>query len=360
MGLPVAGMNATVRTFVRHCLHKNITVCAIQDGFEGLLKGNTKVMKWGDVNGWQNEGGAFLGTSTYIPKDYKKIAECLKQHKIQGLMFVGGFESYEAAINLTERRSEFKEFCIPMVVFPCSISNNIPGTEFSLGCDTALNEIIDICNNIHSGIQGEKQNVDVFETTGGYCGYLTTMTSVGIGADVSYIYEEKLGIKELLTDINTMRQKCTKEGVTGVVVTSERASENYNTDFIYRLYNEESANSFSVQMSRIGAMQEAFSGPPSPFDRKLGTISTVKAVDWFEATLKKYTKKDGSVLTDNNNTTVVLGLIRQEYKFTPVMKLKKLTDFEKRTSKVKWWLLMRPLLKILSFYETSEEEILID
>lgn len=84
-------------------------------------------------------------------------------------------QAYQAAIELMEARDEHPAFRIPIVVIPSTISNNVPGSEFSLGCDTALNEITEICDRIRQSAQGTKRRVFIIETMGGYCGYLATL-----------------------------------------------------------------------------------------------------------------------------------------------------------------------------------------
>ena len=79
----------------------------------------------------------------------------LTDHKIHGLLLIGGFEAFQGALELYERRSEFPEFNIPIIVLPSTISNNVPGTDFSLGADTALNEITEICDRIRQSAQVE-------------------------------------------------------------------------------------------------------------------------------------------------------------------------------------------------------------
>ena len=79
----------------------------------------------------------------------------LADHKIHGLLLIGGFEAFQGALELYERRSEFPEFNIPIIVLPSTISNNVPGTDFSLGADTALNEITEICDRIRQSAQVE-------------------------------------------------------------------------------------------------------------------------------------------------------------------------------------------------------------
>lgn len=64
---------------------------------------------------------------------------------------------------------------IPIVVIPSTISNNVPGTELSIGCDTALNEITEICDRIRLSAQGTKRRVFIVEVMGGHCGYLATL-----------------------------------------------------------------------------------------------------------------------------------------------------------------------------------------
>ena len=148
---------------------------------------------------------SFEGTKRTLPNGkFPQIAEQLKNHKIevrnkrnlrffffiileqapldiyyillfQGLMVVGGFEAFQTVLELAEERKNYPEFCIPMCVLPATISNNVPGTEFSLGADTALNEITEICDRIRQSAQGSKDRVFIIEVMGGYCGYLASM-----------------------------------------------------------------------------------------------------------------------------------------------------------------------------------------
>ena len=72
------------------------------------------------------------------------MAAKFSEHRISGLLIVGGFEAYKAVLELAEARDLHTSFCVPMVCIPATISNNVPGTDFSLGADTALNEIVDV------------------------------------------------------------------------------------------------------------------------------------------------------------------------------------------------------------------------
>ena len=104
----------------------------------------------------------------------------VQQCYFQGLMIIGGFEAYQTCLQLAEQRHNFPEFCIPMAVLPATISNNVPGTEFSLGADTALNEITEICDRIRQSAQGTKRRVFIIETMGGFCGYLASIAGTAV------------------------------------------------------------------------------------------------------------------------------------------------------------------------------------
>lgn len=355
IGAPACGMNAAVRSFVRNCIYRGDTVIGIHDGVEGLVAGNVQIMQWSDVTGWVGQGGAMLGTKRTLPENkLPQIAAKLKELKIQALLIIGGFEAYQAGIQLVEARPTYKEFCIPMVVIPSTISNNVPGTEFSLGCDTALNEITEICDRIRQSAQGTKRRVFIIETMGGYCGYLATVAGLAGGADAAYIYEEKFSIKDLQQDLYHMASKMAEGVQRGLILRNEKCNDNYNTDFIYRLYSEEGKGLFSARQNVLGHMQQG--GSPSPFDRNMGTKQAANTVEWMIDQLKKCTKADGTVFTDSPDTAVLMGVIRRQYCFTPLQQLKKETNFEQRIPKHQWWLKLRPLLRILAKHDSAYEE----
>lgn len=131
---------------------------------------------------------------------------------------------------MVQAREKYEELCIPLVVVPATVSNNIPGSDFSVGADTALNTITMVnsqqnttcrtpklnltnsfplfvfvffflpfqtCDRIKQSAAGTKRRVFIVETMGGYCGYLATMAGLASGADAAYIYEEPFKIHEL-------------------------------------------------------------------------------------------------------------------------------------------------------------------
>ncbi|XP_064480198.1 ATP-dependent 6-phosphofructokinase-like isoform X2 [Ornithodoros turicata] len=351
VGAPCCGMNAAVRSVVRNCLFRGDVVYAIHDGVEGLVEGNINTMGWHDVSGWVGEGGAFLGTKRTLPGDVMdKVVARFTEFKIQALMVIGGFEGYHAVLQMAEARAKYPALRIPMIVIPATISNNVPGTDFSLGADTALNEITEICDRIRQSAQGTKRRVFVVETMGGYCGYLATLAGLAAGADAAYIYEEPFSIKDLMGDVQHMQTKMAEGVQRGIILRNEKANENYTTEFIYKLFSEEGKDIFTTRMNILGHMQQG--GRPSPFDRNFGTKTAAKATDWLLTQLKANLQPDGTVNANSKDSACLLGLLRRQYKFTPVQDLKPQTDFKSRLPKRRWWGDLRLLLNMLATSES--------
>jgi len=359
VGAPACGMNAAVRSFVRNCIYRGDNVYGVHDGFDGFVEGNIKQMSWSEVTGWVGQGGAFLGTKRTLPKKFlDQVAARFAEYKLHSLLLVGGFEAYQACQQLVEARSAYPQFCVPLCVIPATISNNVPGSDFSLGCDTALNEIVEICDRIRQSAQGTKRRVFVVETMGGHCGYLATLAGLAGGADAAYINEEPFGIQTLQQDVCHMATKMAEGVQRGLVLRNEMANDNYSTEFIYRLYSEEGKGIFTTRQNILGHMQQG--GSPSVFDRNMGTKMAAKCVMWLMDNMAKFRRDDGTVFCNTSDTACLLGLQGRSYGFHPVMDLVVKTDYEKRLPKTQWWMCMRPLLRILAKHEASYQEQSVD
>ncbi|KAK7159736.1 hypothetical protein R3I94_005926 [Phoxinus phoxinus] len=351
VGAPAAGMNAAVRSAIRVGITEGHTMFAVSDGFEGFYKGQIKEVGWGDVGGWTGQGGSLLGTKRTLPaKHIGKIAEQMSIHNINALLVIGGFEAYLGLMELQEARSKHPELCVPMVMVPATVSNNIPGSDLSIGADTALNAITDTCDRIKQSASGTKRRVFIIETMGGYCGYLATVGGLAAGADAAYIYEEPFDIRDLQSNVEHLTEKMKTSIQRGLVLRNENSSENYTTDFIYQLYTEEGKGVFDCRKNVLGHMQQG--GAPSPFDRNFGTKIAAKATQWISKKLKEY-YREGRVFANTEDSACLLGMRRRALVFQPVVQLKDETDFVHRIPKEQWWLRLRPLMKILAKYKTS-------
>ncbi|XP_072569927.1 ATP-dependent 6-phosphofructokinase, platelet type-like isoform X2 [Paramormyrops kingsleyae] len=351
VGAPAAGMNAAVRSAVRVGISEGHKMFAVYDGFEGFYNGQIKAVKWADVGGWTGQGGSLLGTKRTLPgKHLDKIAEQMRKHNINALLVIGGFEALESLLQLHEARLHFEEFCVPLCMLPATISNNVPGTDLTIGADTALNAIVETCDRIKQSASGTKRRVFIIETMGGFCGYLASMAGLASGADAAYVYEEPFDIRDLQSNVEHLTEKMKTSIQRGLVLRNENSNKNYTTDFIYQLYTEEGKGVFDCRKNVLGHMQQG--GAPSPFDRNFGTKISAKAMQWISRKLKE-SYRQGRVFTSAEDTACLLGMRRRALVFQPVVQLKDDTDFVHRIPKEQWWLKLRPLMKILAKYKTS-------
>ncbi|XP_061603139.1 ATP-dependent 6-phosphofructokinase, muscle type-like isoform X1 [Phyllopteryx taeniolatus] len=383
IGAPCAGMNAAVRSAVRMGIIQGHNMLAVHDGFDGLAHGQIEPINWTSVSGWTGLGGSMLGTKRTLPgKLMEEISQNIAKFNIHALVIVGGFEAYVGGLEIVQAREKYEEVCIPMVVIPATVSNNVPGSDFSIGADTALNTITSVsgwtstthtftplsgahphaallllqtCDRIKQSAAGTKRRVFLVETMGGYCGYLATMAGLAAGADAAYIFEEKFNIKDLEGNVEHLLEKMKTTVKRGLVLRNENSNANYTTDFIFNLYSEEGKGVFDCRKNVLGHMQQG--GTPTPFDRNFGTKMGAKSVLWLTEKLKEC-YRHGRIFANTPNSACVLGMRKRALTFQPLAELKGDTDFEHRIPKSQWWLKIRPIMKILAKYniklDTSE------
>ena len=355
VGSPAAGMNSTVRAFVRLMTYSGHTVLGIEEGFEGLLLDRVKEMGWHDVSDWASAGGSFLGTNRTTPNEetLATIAEKLTEHRIQGLLVVGGFDGFEGLVKLQKHRSEYKAFQIPLLGIAATVSNNVPGTDYSVGCDTALNTIVSMCDVLRLSANASRKRVFVVQTMGGYCGYLATMAGLAAGADTAYIFEEKFTISDMHNDVARLVGKFHADGIQrGIITRSERCSVNFTSEFMCQLLAEEGRGVFVTESNILGHLQQGDN--PSPYDRILGTKYAAHAVDYFTTQMEKLLpmgegEGEGGLrpATDPESACMV-GIRGTSMVTTPIEELIEETDFAHRIPKRQWWMSLRGLLHLLA------------
>uniref|UniRef100_A0A8C5H5A1 ATP-dependent 6-phosphofructokinase n=1 Tax=Gouania willdenowi TaxID=441366 RepID=A0A8C5H5A1_GOUWI len=349
IGAPCAGMNAAVRSAVRMGIIQGHNMLAVHDGFDGLAEGQIEPITWTSVSGWTGKGGSMLGTKRTLPgKLLEEISQNIAKFNIHALVIIGGFEAYVGGLELVQAREKYEEICIPIVVIPATVSNNVPGSDFSIGADTALNTITSTCDRIKQSAAGTKRRVFIVETMGGYCGYLATMAGLAAGADAAYIFEEKFGIRDLETNVEHLVEKMKTTVKRGLILRNESCNSNYTTDFIFNLYSEEGKGIFDCRKNVLGHMQQG--GTPTPFDRNFGTKMGAKSVLWLTEKLKEC-YRHGRIFANTPDSACVLGMKKRALTFQPLADLKSDTDFEHRIPKSQWWLKIRPIMKILAKYD---------
>lgn len=349
-------MNAAIRSFVRNIVYRGGRVFACHEGIDGLMEGYIEELEWQEMNGLTFQAGTIIGTRRTTcsdPQTLAKVAEQLEKHQIQALLGIGGFECFQCFDQLANARKEHRGLRIPLCVIPATISNNVPGTDFSIGADTAVNEITEICDRIRKSAEGTKRRVFVIETMGGYCGYLATMAGLAGGADAAYIFEEPYGVNDLKTDVDHMIHKM-KEGVTrGLILNNEHSNPHYKTAFIDAVFAEEGKEMFSTRVNVLGHMQQGAS--PSPFDRNLGTKLAARASAWLYDMLTSTCSlaQNFEYCFETPETATLVGLIGRQYSFKSLQSLEPHTNFKQRMAKEQWYMKLRPLMRILAKHTTS-------
>ena len=308
----------------------------VRNGFPGLIDNEIFEMNWMTVNGWASRGGCELGTNRMIPggKDYYHIARSIEQQSIQGLLIIGGWAGYEGAFQMLKSRENFPAFNIPIVCMPATINNNLPGSELSIGADTALNNIVEAVDKIKDSAVALKRCF-VVEVMGRYCGYLALMSGLATGAERVYIDEEGVRLKDLQMDVENLNYGFSHGKRLGLIIRSENANLVYNTPFMCALFEEESHDLYDVRQSILGHLQQG--GRPSPFDRIQATRLATRCIDYLIDQVGL-----------SSSESAFIGLHGKEIKFHNLEDFERLVDIKKQRPKEQWWMDLRPISRTLA------------
>ncbi|XGW01542.1 hypothetical protein V3C99_014008 [Haemonchus contortus] len=337
VGTPAAGMNCVTHAFVRIANHSKYNVFGIERCWEGLAEGRFRELNWGNVTGWMYRGGSELGSKKQLPTEIEKLSSALREQNIEGLLIVGGFEAFQSAIILNEARNSYSAFDIPMVVVPCSIANNVPGTCNSLGTDTALNEICRQVDNIQLSARSTRKRVVIVETQGGRCGFLAAMTAMATGADQALVFQKEFSERDLKKMVQHAGMKADRGLAQYTIIRSEGADDKMTCDYI-KDYFEEQEETEQELSARVNILCHAQAGgAPSAFDRQMGLRMAIYAFQGL---------RDPKRMGDHD--CCVLGLVGRELKFTSILQLAKETCFVHNLPLCQWWMCLMPLISELS------------
>ncbi|KAL4890642.1 phosphofructokinase-domain-containing protein [Aspergillus ambiguus] len=358
VGAPAGGMNQATRAAVSYCLTRGHTPLAIHNGFPGLCRhhndkplSSVREVEWLEQDAWVNEGGSDIGTNRSLPSDdLAGVAKCFDLYKFDGLFVVGGFEAYTAVSQLRQARDKYAAFKIPMVVLPATISNNVPGTEYSLGSDTCLNTLIDFCDAIRQSASSTRRRVFVIETQGGKSGYIATTAGLSVGAVAVYIPEEGVDIKMLARDIDFLRDNFTHDKGANragkIILRNECASNTYTTQVIADMIKEEAKGRFESRAAVPGHFQQG--GKPSPMDRIRALRMAIRCVQHLE----EYKGKSPDDVAADELSASVIGVKGSQVLFSAMGGANGLeateTDWARRRPKDEFWLQLQDTVNILS------------
>lgn len=264
------GMNAAIRSVVRTCAYHNIECIGIYRGYQGMIEGDFKEMGPRSVNNIVNKGGTILKSARSVefrtPEGRKKAHENLLKAGIDALVVIGGDGSFTGGLIFNS------EYDFPVMGIPGTIDNDIYGTSFTLGYDTALNTVVDCIDKIRDTASSHNRLFFV-EVMGRDAGHIALNAGIGAGAEEILIPEEDLGLDRLLDSL----QKSKASGKSSSIVVIAEGDKIGKNVFELKDYVEANLPEYDVRVSVLGHMQRG--GSPSCFDRVLASRLGVKAVE---------------------------------------------------------------------------------
>ncbi|CAM3754679.1 6-phosphofructokinase [Mesobacillus zeae] len=259
------GMNAAVRAVVRKAIYHGVEIYGVFGGYAGLISGNIRKLELGSVGDIIHRGGTFLYSARceeFKTKEGQgKGIEQLKKHGIEGLVVIGGDGSYMGAKALTEHG-------FPCVGIPGTIDNDIPGTEFTIGFDTALNTVIDAIDKIRDTASSHDRTF-VIEVMGRNAGDIALWAGLAGGAETILIPEDEYDMKEIASRLKKGHERGKKHSI---IIVAEGVMSGY--EFGKQLKEE---TDFDTRVTVLGHVQRG--GTPTAFDRVLASRLGARAVE---------------------------------------------------------------------------------
>jgi 6-phosphofructokinase 1 len=287
------GMNAAIRSVVRTCAFSDVECVAVYRGYQGMIEGDFVPMNARSVNNIINKGGTILKSARC--EEFRTAEGRAQAHQqlvnagIDGFVVIGGDGSFRGATIFN------KEFDFPVMGIPGTIDNDIFGTRFTLGFDTALNTVVEAIDKIRDTASSHNR-LFFIEVMGRDVGHIALNAGVAAGAEEILIPEENLGLERLLDSLKRSK----KSGKSSSIVIVAEGDKTGKNVFELKEYVEEHLPIYDVRVSVLGHMQRG--GCPTAYDRVLASRMGVVAV---EALL-------------SGKTNLMVGIIDNEMTLTPI------------------------------------------
>ncbi len=261
------GMNASIRAVVRTAISNNIKVYGIERGFTGLIYKEYQELTRHSVSNIIQRGGTILKTSRCdewkVPKGREAGAKLLQKLDVEGIVAIGGDGTFHGAHSFAE------EHQIPIIGVPATIDNDIYGTDYTIGFDTAVNIALDAIDKIRDTADSHER-MFIIEVMGRNSGFIALEVGIGGGAEEILVPEEKTNITELAERIFEGRKK----GKTSSIIVVAEGEEEGNAFTIANRIKRVSGMEYRVVV--LGHIQRG--GSPTSRDRLLGSLLGSQAV----------------------------------------------------------------------------------
>ncbi len=261
-----SGMNAAVRSVVRTATYNGLSIYGVMRGYQGLMSGDIKQLNRRSVSNIINTGGTILKTARSeefkTKKGQQKAVKQLKKLRIDGLVVIGGDGSFRGA------RALCRDWEIDCIGVPATIDNDICGTDFSIGTDTAVNVALGAIDNIRDTVTS-LERIFVVEVMGRDSGYIAIRVAIAGGAEDVLMPEMKVDMDKICKEINAAYKK---GKISWIVIVAEGAGSAHD---IAKIINEKTG--YETRITVLGHIQRG--GRPTAFDRILAARMGAKAVE---------------------------------------------------------------------------------
>lgn len=265
------GMNAAIRATVRNAIHNDLHIYGIGRGYEGMINGDIRRLETTDVSNIIHRGGTVLKTARsqrfMMPEGRRQAYENLLFHDIDALVAIGGNGTFTGATKFME---EFPD--IPIIGIPGTIDNDLYGTDFSIGFDTAVNTAVQAVDKIRDTADSHNRLFFV-EVMGRHSGYLALHTAIAGGAGGVLLPEEDATLDDL---VKLLKRSAKRAKLFSIVIVAE--GNHMGTVYDIARQVEQQIDMYDdIKVTVIGHLQRG--GSPSSFDRVLSSVLGFTAVE---------------------------------------------------------------------------------
>ncbi len=263
------GMNACIRAVVRTAIYHNTEIYGIKRGYDGMIKGSIYAMDSHSVSNIIQRGGTILKSARSMEfmtlEGRKKAYQQLRNFDIEGLVAIGGNGTFTGAKLFLE------EFGIPTIGCPGTIDNDLYGTDYTIGYDTAVNTALEAIDKIRDTADSHNR-VFFIEVMGRDSGYIAVQSGIGGGAEMIMVPETDTTIEDV---INTLEKGKLRNKSSAIVVVAEGDEEGNATEIAMKV--KQRLSDLDIKVTTLGHIQRG--GAPTSRDRILASRTGVAAVE---------------------------------------------------------------------------------
>ena len=266
------GMNAAIRAVVRACAYYDVKCLGFYRGYQGIIENDFIELSPRSVKNIINKGGTILKSARsddFRKKEGREKAyEYLKSNDVDALVLIGGDGTFTGGLIFSQ------EFDIPVVGIPGTIDNDIHGTQFTIGYDTALNTVVEAIDKIRDTASSHNRLFFV-EVMGRDAGFIALNSGVGAGAEEILIPEENIGLDTLVDSLKRSK----RSGKTSSIAVVAEGDRTGKSVFELAEYVKQHMPEYNSRVTVLGHLQRG--GSPSCFDRVLASRLGVKSVEFL-------------------------------------------------------------------------------